>query len=413
MSDKKILFVTVTFPPRLSVASLRLYNYAKLFHQHGWKVYVISAKQSGEKSSDEFDFNGLTIDYVKWIDPYDLIIKIRVKLLKKILFKFLNLFVPYLATWLPDIRFFSWRKAAFNKAQELINKESIKYVYTSFSPISPHMIGKRIKENMDGVYWMAEYRDLCSFNHANSFFKKPFKKFHFKFERRIISSSDLILTASNGYKEILSKFLDKKIHVLYNGCDFDSFKKIKNNPSKTFKVIFTGNIYMKFYDVSLFLKSFRIFIDSITNQNRKVELLFIGTHKSKLLIKCINKYKLSNHVKFLNTMPNYKVKIHQNRASLLLHFIWTNDNKKGVLAGKLFEYIASRKPILIVGREKEIEKIIDTHKCGVFCDTSKDIVKCLLYYYYNVPKIEDFSNQVSSISKLNQFLSLEKQLLIK
>ena len=96
-----------------------------------------------------------------------------------------------------------------------------------------------------------------------------------------------------------------------------------------------------------------------------------------------------------------------------MHFIWTNDNKKGVLAGKLFEYIASRKPILIVGREKEIEKIIDTHKCGVFCDTSKDIVKCLLDYYYNVPKIEDFSNQVSSISKLNQFLSLEKQLLIK
>ena len=37
---------------------MRLYNYAKLFHQHGWKVYVISAKQSGEKSSDEFDFNG-------------------------------------------------------------------------------------------------------------------------------------------------------------------------------------------------------------------------------------------------------------------------------------------------------------------------------------------------------------------
>ena len=413
MSDKKILFVTVTFPPRLSVASLRLYNYAKLFQQHGWKVYVISAKQSGEKSSDEFDFNGLTIDYVKWLDPYDLIIKIRFKFLKKILFKFFNLFIPYLATWLPDIRFFSWRKAAFNKAQELINKESIKYVYTSFSPISPHMIGKRIKENIDGVFWMAEYRDLCSFNHANSFFKKPFQKFHFKFERRIINSSDLILTASNGYKEILSKFLDKKIHVLYNGCDFDSFKNIKNDPSKTFKVIFTGNIYMKFYDVRLFLKSFKIFIDSIINQNRKVELLFIGTHKSKSIIKCINKYKLSNHVTFLNSMPNYKVKIHQNRASLLLHFIWTNNNKKGVLAGKLFEYIASRKPILIVGREKEIEKIIKTYKCGVFCDNSNDIVKCLLNYYYNVPEIDDVSNQVSLISKLNQFLSLEKQLLIK
>ena len=45
------------------------------------------------------------------------------------------------------------------------------------------------------------------------------------------------------------------------------------------------------------------------------------------------------------------------------------------------------------------------------CDNSDDIVKCLLDYYYNVFEIEDFSNQVSPISKLNQFLSLEKQLI--
>ena len=70
-AKKSILFITVTFPPRLSVASLRLYNYAKLFSDHGWNVHILTCAQKGEKISDEFDLNGLNICHVDWKDPFD------------------------------------------------------------------------------------------------------------------------------------------------------------------------------------------------------------------------------------------------------------------------------------------------------------------------------------------------------
>ena len=88
MTDKKsILFITVTFPPRLSVASLRLYNYAKLFHQNGWRVSVITCTQEGQNISDEFDLDRFNIIDIPWKDPYFKIQRIKNKLLKKVILK--------------------------------------------------------------------------------------------------------------------------------------------------------------------------------------------------------------------------------------------------------------------------------------------------------------------------------------
>ena len=85
--NKSILFITVTFPPRLSVASLRLYHYSKLFIKNGWTVKIISAKQYGEMKSHEFDLDELEIIHVNWKDPFDRIQRIRHPLSRKIIFK--------------------------------------------------------------------------------------------------------------------------------------------------------------------------------------------------------------------------------------------------------------------------------------------------------------------------------------
>ena len=92
-ADKSILFITVTFPPRLSVASLRLFNYARLFVENGWSVTVLTSKQLGETTSSEFNFEGMEVIHVSWSDPFDFVQKIKTPIKKKIAFKTLNLFM--------------------------------------------------------------------------------------------------------------------------------------------------------------------------------------------------------------------------------------------------------------------------------------------------------------------------------
>ena len=124
--SKSILFISVTFPPRLSVASLRLYHYAKLFSENNWKVYVITASQKGEIKSNEFNLKNINITYVPWNDPFDSVMGLQNRYVKKASFKLLSIFIPYLATWMPDRRFKSWRKNAVRIAEALIEKKKYK-----------------------------------------------------------------------------------------------------------------------------------------------------------------------------------------------------------------------------------------------------------------------------------------------
>ena len=407
MADKKsILFITVTFPPRLSVASLRLYNYAKLFHQNGWSVHIISCTQEGQNVSDEFDLEKFNIIDVPWKDPYARIQRIKNKYLRKAIIKSMSYIVPQLPTWLPDIRFRSWKKNAIKCANELITKREISHIYSTFSPPSPHLIGQKLKASHKNIYWIAEYRDLWSFSASNNGMKKIFKNLHFKLEKKIVKESDLILAVSKGQQAIMQKRLSRKVHILYNGCDFDSYIDLPVKED-VFSIVYTGNYSRKFNDLDLFFKSMKEFINNQTDGIRPIKIIFVGTPQSNLLQKKIRQYNIEKYCFFLKKMPNREVKKIQKSASLLLHLAWTDPDQKGILSGKIFEYISAQRPILSIGFDQELAELISTYN-GKMLQKQSEVTEFLENLYHNPKTIKSTSNKSSMISKENQFKKLEK-----
>ena len=68
---------------------------------------------------------------------------------------------------------------------------------------------------------------------------------------------------------------------------------------------------------------------------------------------------------------------------------WDNPNEKGVLTGKLFEYIGSSKPILSIGAIEDTASIlIKENSFGVATNTPKEIVKFLESIISNDFKID-------------------------
>ncbi len=406
--NRSILFITVTFPPRLSVASLRLYHYAKLFSDHGWSVHVLTCSQKGEKISDEFDLNGLNIIQVNWKDPFDFTFKIKNLFLRKLVTKLFSIFIPYLASWWPDLRFRSWRKNTIIQANKLIEKEQITYIYSSFSPPSPHMVAYELKKNHKQLFWIAEFRDLMSYSHANKGIKKLLANFHFGYERNILTSASEIVCVSQGHAKFLENKLGQKVNVLLNGCDFSLYEAIKPLINSTFTITYTGNIYTKNNDIHLFFEA----IEKLIYSHRKnLKVIFVGTSQSAFLSSIIQKNKLEDYIEFLPKMNHHEVRILQKSSDLLLHFCWRNKHQEGNLTGKIFEYISARTPILSVGEQEELREILLKTNSGRMINELEEMVSYIEGLFTNYPELPKWSNENCEYSKLNQFKTLENRIL--
>jgi glycosyltransferase involved in cell wall biosynthesis len=406
--NKSILFLSVTFPPRLSVASLRLYNYAKLFSENGWKVHVLSCKQNGEAISESFDLTQLNVKQVEWKDPFDFNLKFKNPLLKKIITKVFSFFIPYLSTWWPDRRFKSWRNNTLVAASDLIESAGITHVYSSFSPPSPHMVASQLKIKYKHLFWIAEFRDLMSFSHGLGAVKRYFAPIHFSYERNLLKHADEVLCVSQGHALFMQNKLGRQVNVLLNGCDFSLYQEIERKKVNDFTIVYTGNVYRKQNDLQLFFSSV---YELIISKKMTIKVLFVGTPKHSFLLTQLKKYGLIEHVTFIPKQDHFNVRLLQKSAHMLLHFCWKNNTQEGNITGKLFEYISARVPILSIGEQVEVEELIKFSTSGQICKSKEEIVNYVTKTYFNYPQLTQLSNNDSPISKLNQFRLLEKRIL--
>ncbi len=405
--SKSILFISVTFPPRLSVASLRLYHYAKLFSENNWKVYVITASQKGEIKSNEFNLKNINITYVPWNDPFDSVMGLQNRYVKKASFKLLSIFIPYLATWMPDRRFKSWRKNAVRIAEALIEKKNIKYLYSSYSPPSPHMIANKLKLKYKNLFWVSEFRDLMSFSHSNKWYEYPMALIHNIFEKKLLKNCDEILCVSEGHATLLKKYLGRPVNVLYNGCDFNAYSHLRIIENEKFVILYTGNVYRKRNNLDLFFKAVQ---DIVSTNEKNIEIVFIGTPKTRFLVNKIQKYQLKNTVRFIEKSEHSLVKVYQKSADIQLHFCWNKTAQIGNLTGKIFEYISARRPILSVGKQEELKEIIKSTHSGQILNSEEEIKHFIDLHLNSKQLLPAISNEDSIYSKKHQFKLLENRI---
>jgi hypothetical protein len=350
----------------------------------------------------------LNIIHVNWKDPFDFTLKIKNKILRRLVTKTLSFFIPYLASWWPDFRFRSWRKNTIIQANILIQKEQITHIYSSFSPPSPHMIAYELKQINKNLFWIAEFRDLMSLSYGLNLFQKPFAPIHFKYENKILSLANEILCVSKGQADLMQKKLARPVNILLNGCDFSLYDHIEPEPNSVFTITYTGYIPKRKYDVEMFFNSISFLVQS---KHMKIKVQFVGTNQSSFLINQIQKTQLIDNVVFLPRMSHKEIRRLQKSTNLLLHFCWNNKQQKGVLSGKIFEYISARVPILSVGDEIEVKSILNETQSGEICNSVEEITNFIDTIYKVQPKLIKLSNSTCKYSKLNQFKLLEQRII--
>lgn len=363
---KKVLIISYYWPPSGGAGVQRMLKSVKYFPGFGIIPYVITVKeeQASYPSKDESLNKDVPAEAkifrTDTFEPFGIYSKLLGK--KSIPTGFSNESNPGLFQkcsrfirgnfFIPDARR-GWIKFAFEEAARIIEKENIDTVFTTSPPHSAQLIGLKLKKKF-GVKWIADLRDPWTdiyyyeeFNHLSFARKKDLK-----YENEVLTSADRIITVSKDVKRIFASKSDKidpdKITIIPNGYDGEDFKNKNIFPEKDELIItYTGTLADS-YNPSVFFHSLKKVTEM--NPDVKIKMRFIG-NPAGTLIEEIRNISLSNNLELIPTVIHDRSVEYLLSSTILFLVIPEIKNDKGILTGKLFEYLAARKPIVCIGPE--------------------------------------------------------------
>lgn len=229
--------------------------------------------------------------------------------------------------------------------------------------------------------WIADYRDCWSDNfeiNYNGGLERILHRTYFRaIEKSLVKNALYITTAAPFFLNQLNLlFPDIKKSVVFNGYK-DSLARNKTFvPNKKCTIAFAGTIY-PFQPLELFLEGLKIW--AATTTDIEVEVVFYGSNFISS-----QKDRIMNYDDTINSFLRPTDRLGQKelfeslqQADLLLLL----DNK-GMISGKLYEYLLMGKQILMAGRDRgSMEEILEATNTGVVCATAAEIATQLSRLY--------------------------------
>ncbi len=272
--------------------------------------------------------------------------------------------------FIPDSRV-GWRKYAVRKSKQLIQRYDIKHVITTGPPHSAHLIGLDLKRKLD-VNWTADFRDPWTdiFFYDQFYHTSWAKKKDASLEKNVLEVSDNVIIVSQALKDLLLEKSDKvtsdKIQVIPNGFDDKDFDLPSNPPKDEFVITFTGSLANEANKMDVFGKV----LAEVMKEFPEVPVKFrfignIGPNVSDLfrvngIDQIIEKIPYSPHHVAVQYLLN---------GTACFSVIKRTEKNKGILSGKIFDYLGSRKPIICIGPEDgNVAEILDECKAGKVID---------------------------------------------
>jgi len=272
-----------------------------------------------------------------------------------------------------------WIKPAFNIAMDILEKEDFSAIISSSSPVSTHIICHKIKEKKL-IKWLADFRDLWTGNHEYPYFE--WRKFFEKgFEIKTLASADYLVTVSAPFAQKLNALHKKKeCLVVPNGFDPE---KINNGSilTKRFTITYTGQTYNGKQDSLKLIVSLREMIDDKEIDENDLEVRFYGPRNFELE-KQIKKNQLSKIIRQYGKISYEESIKKQDESQILLLLNWEG-GYKGVYPGKVFQYLAAKRPILATGGVKGdvVSELLDETEAGINAISIEEIKKVIKKYY--------------------------------
>lgn len=313
--------------------------------------------------------------------------------------------------FIPDARK-NWVKPSVTYLTSVLNDEQINTVITTGPPHSVHLIGLKLKEKL-GVNWVSDFRDPWTSigYHKKLRLSKSSAKKHKYLEHLVLNSADSIIVTSNTTKKEFVEITDKPVEVITNG--FDGAIANEAALDKKFTISHIGSLLTGRNPENLWQVLSEL-CDENEDFKNNLSLQFIGV-VSEDVLQTIYKYNLKSYVNLIGYVSHKKALKYQEKSQVLLLSEIDSPDTIGIIAGKLFEYMRAKRPILAIGPIGwEVSAIIKETNTGVafnYSDTS-NLKSLLLDWFgsYQTKKLNVNSTNINTYSRKERTAKLANHL---
>ena len=303
--------------------------------------------------------------------------------------------------FIPDARKF-WIKPSVRYLKKILTEEKIETIITTGPPHSIHLIGNQLKKDL-GIRWIADFRDpWTSIGYHDKLKLLGFaKQKHIQLEKEVLQSADHIVTTSFITTADFKKLTQKPVTTITNGFDDEGlFGEISLD--KKFTLAHIGSLLADRNPVNLW----KVLAELVKNHAGfalDFELKLAGAISDEVLF-AIKQAGLDSFTTKLGYVSHTEA-LHLQQSSQVLLLIEINHKDcKGIIAGKLFEYLKAKRPILALGPAgSDVEKIIEETRSGdYFTYTDKNSLRNQILTYYEQFQNKKLKSTSKDISKYHR-----------
>ncbi|MEO9511637.1 MAG: glycosyltransferase family 4 protein [Flavobacteriaceae bacterium] len=282
--------------------------------------------------------------------------------------------------FIPDARKL-WVKPSIKYLSKIIEQEGIKSIITTGPPHSMHLIGLGLKK-LYQIQWVADFRDPWTSigYHSKLKLSEASQRKHKALEKNVLNTADKIVVTSNTTKKEFEQITKKPIKVITNG--FDAINQ-ETELDTGFTIAHIGSLLTR-RNPTHFWKVIKELIDENEDFRKQLKIQLIGVVGEEVL-ETIKQNGLQPYVDQLGYLTHEEVLKAQQKSQILLLLEIDSEETKGIIPGKLFEYLNAGRPILAIGPSGwEAGGIVEKTNAGArFTQEETTRIKDLLLTWFN------------------------------
>ena len=386
---KRVLIISYYWPPTGGSGVQRWVKFAKYLPEEGWQPVIYTPENPEQLAKDtslEAEVPEET-EVIKThiIEPYELYKKVLRKSghsKEAVEVNPVNAqnksFLQKAAMWVrgnffrPDPRCL-WIRPSVRFLKKYLAEHPVDLIVSTGPPQSMHLIGLRLARET-GLPWIADFRDpwtrIFYFKHLQM--TKATERWHEKMEKKVLDEASAVVAVSPLVQQEFQAMTDTPVELITNGfdeCDFEGSEctEAYGGPEKNFTITHTGLFAADGNPTVLWdVLSEKCAKDEQFRKLLKIKL--IGKNDEQI-IKALEDRGLKDMLEDMGYQPHSAAVQEQRTASVLILPLRKEPEYKAVLPGKLFEYLASFRPVLGIGQtDGAMAMILNETKTGKVID---------------------------------------------